>query len=327
MPPTRLLPVSPARTGPGARFLNALTASALLPAALGLAVLLGSGCERRPAQDAAQVPHTPIPKADAMLTVANDGGEVRYQGTVADETTRDALIDTLATVYGRESVGGALTVDPNIATPPWAGNLGPFLAGMTQRGATVRFQGKRIELGGAMEYEQRATLKARAQRLYPGYALAGLFEGVHERDALPDPGDAAGLAAYLNRIYIDFESDSGMVTSASQDGLSRAARAIRHAGKDTRLQADVHLQRSDKPESDREIASQRADAIGLQLAIRGIDPGIVQVRVVADGPPEKAGKVEFSVPAAPLPAQAASQASTAVHPNGKPEPTADAEAR
>lgn len=321
MPPTRLLPVSPARPGPGARFLNALTVSALLPAALGLAVLLGSGCERKPAQGAAQVPHTPIPKADATLTIANDGSEVRYQGTVADEATRDALTGTLATVYGREGVGGALTVDPNIATPPWAGNLGPFLAGMTQRGATVRFQGKRIELGGTMEYEQRATLKARAQRLYPGYALTGLFEGVHERDALPEPGDTAGLVAYLNRIYIDFESDSGMVTSASQDGLSRAARAIRHAGKDTRLLAGVHPARGGMAASEREIASQRADAIGLQLAIRGVDPGIVQARVVADGPPEKAGKVEFSVPAAPSAPEAAA---TGAEP-AEPESTASAE--
>ena len=251
------------------------------------------GCKPQQAQDPSQIPHTPIPKTDARLQLANNNGQLRYQGVVADETTRDGLLGKLQAAYGSEA-GGEIALDPHTNPPPWAGNLGPLLDAFRMQGAILDLQGRRIELGGAVSDEDRAMLLRKVRKLYPGYELTGLFQGVDMRYALPDADDPAGLVAFLNRIPIGFQSDSGMIVPASLDGLGRAARGIKNAHPDTRLQVGVRAEKSDMPDYDRQIASQRAEAVRLQLAIRGVNPGRLDpIALPADG--GKPGTVEFSL--------------------------------
>lgn len=262
-------------------------------------LLLASGC-RQQSQDLSQIPHTPVPKTDARLQLASAVGDLRYEGVVVDEAARADLLRTLRTVYGGDAAG-AITVDPNTLPAAWARSLGPLCVAFKAPGGTLAFQGRQIELGGTVSDEARARLLRKAQQLYPGYTLTGLFQGVDMRNALPEEGDIAGLLAYLNAIPIAFQADSGMIVPASLDGLGRGARAIKGADDATRLRIGVYAEAGDSADYARQIASQRAEAVRLQLVIRGVPPPLLAFTALpnADG---KGGTVEFTLAAEDTPA-------------------------
>ena len=287
--------------------------------ALVVVLLALTGCQQQ-AADVSQIPHTPIPKTDAVLQLAPDGNTARYQGTVADQTTRDLLVRSVRSAYG-DAASGELALDPDTNPPPWAPGLGELLPAFRMSGAVLEFRGKRIELGGQASLEDRANLLRTTRRLYPGYELAGLFQGVDMKHALPERGDTEALVAFLNAIPIAFQSDSGMVTPESLEGFNRAARAFKAAGSDARIEAGVYAEKTDSPDQDLQIAAQRADGVRLQLAIRGINPMAIQPRVLPAGG-DKGGQVEFAALGPPrtdgaIAAQAAGKAPA------PPEPEAD----
>ena len=282
-----------------------------LTAVLAGLVAVIAGCGRP--QQASELPHTPIPKTQAHLTLVASNGALRYRGVVPDAATRRQLIDAL------DSTGmaqGAIDVEPDTLPPPWAAGLGPLAGALRRSGGQLQLQGKRIELTGELNQEDRATLLRQAQRLYPGYALAGQFTGVDLRQALPDPGDRNGLLAFLNAIPIQFHDNSGLLVPASVEGLARGARAIRAAGPVGRLQLRVYPDRDGEGAA---LARQRAEAIATQLALRGI--GEDQVEAVVAGPigPDKGDSVEFTI-APPRP-----PGTVAEQPVTRPEPDVEDE--
>ena len=265
------------------------------PFAVVALLVIGTGCGQQPSGELAQAPQvSPLPKTDARLTVANNSGRYHFEGVVADQATRESLLRSLESVYGRDAQG-TIALDPNTHPAPWVGALDKLFLVFRVPGGMLDFRGKRIELSGAVPDENRAALLRKARELYPDHVLTGLFEGVDTNHALPEADDNAALLAFLNRIPISFQADSGVVSPGSLDGLNRAARAIHAADTELRLQVGVHPERSDMPDYDRDIAFQRANSIKVQLAIRGIGPGRLDATVLDGGPAGKAGRVEFAL--------------------------------
>jgi hypothetical protein len=285
--------------------------TALVAALAGLVAVI-AGCSRP--QQASELPHTPIPKAEASLILVADGGTLRYQGAVADAVTRRRLTDALD---GTGPAQGTIEVDPATQPPPWVAGLGPLAGALRRSGGQLQLQGKRIELIGELSQEHRATLLRQAQRLYPGYALAGQFMGVDLRQALPDQGDRDGLLAFLNAIPIQFHDNSGLLVPASIEGLARGARAIRATGPVGRLQLRVYPERDGEGAA---VARQRAEAIATQLALRGIGANQVEAVVAEPADGGKAGIIEFTVAPSPPLEAAVDQPAT------NPEPAAEGEA-
>lgn len=259
-----------------------------------IAALATSACRQQPAADASQIPHTPIPKVDARLQVANNNGSVRYEGSVADAATRSGIERSLQSVYGSDA-SGTIALEANTHAPPWASGLGEMFMAFRMPGGVLTFEGKRIELSGAVGDEDRAMLVKKARQLYPDYELTGLFQGVDMKYALPDRGDGEGLVAFLNAIPIHFQEDSGMLTPDSLDGVSRAARAIRSAAAGQRIRIGVHPISAGMPEYDRDLAFQRANAVKVQLAIRDVDPGMLDAQALPAGAADEGGKLEFAL--------------------------------
>lgn len=265
---------------------------ALAAALAGLGVLAGCGPQAAP--DASELPHTPLPKAEARLSLEATGRVLRYQGIVADAATRNALATALARAHpGRAS--GTISVDPDTEPARWASGVAPLSQALARSGGILHLHGRRIELAGELSAEDRATLLRTTQRLYPGYALEGAFRDTDLRLALPDTGDVDALLALLNATPVAFHQDSGLLAPASLPALARAARAIRAAGPIGRLQVRVYAERDD--EAALGVAAQRADALGTQFALRGIGPDRIQTVTM---PPETghAGRIEFVHPAA-----------------------------
>lgn len=285
-------------------FASGMTVAPMIKPADGLrlgaglfALLLLAGCGRREDPDLSAIPHTPIPKTEARLTLLARDGALRYQGVVADEATRNRVADAL-TGATAGAASGTLHIDPDTLPPPWMAGLGPLSAALKQSGGQLELQGRRIELDGELSQENRATLLRQARRHYPGFTLAGLFHGVDMRHALPDEGDLEGLLAFLNAIPIEFQANSALLLPFSVEGLGRGARAIRATGQIARLQLRVYPDR--EGESRDALARQRAEAIATQLALRGIGPDRVEAAVAQPTGEGQAGTVEFV--AAPLPA-------------------------
>ena len=265
------------------------------PLAVVALLVIGTGCGQQPSGEAAQAPQTiRLPKTDARLTVANNSGRYHFEGVVADQATRESLLRSLESVYGRD-VQGTIAIDPDTHPAPWVGGLDKLFLVFRMPGGMLDFQGKRIELSGAVADENRAALLRKARELYPDHALTGLFEGLDADHALPEADNKMALLAFLNRIPISFQTDSGVISPDSLDGLSRAARAVQAAGNTLRLQVGVYPERSDMPDYDRDIAFQRANSVKVQLAIRGIGPGRLDATVLDGDPAGKPGRVEFAL--------------------------------
>lgn len=262
-------------------------------AGLALVLVLGA-CERR-AQGAADVPHTPIPKVEPRFSMEVRDGRIVYAGVVADASTRSVVQSALQETPGTT---GTLEVDPRTLPARWAEALGPAAEALRQSGGRLDFSGRRIELRGELDPEQRATLHARLQRLYPGYTLAGALAGVDPRLALPEADDDVALLAFLNAVPLSFHADSGMLSDGGVDAVARAVRGIQSAGTAAKVEARIHPDASTGSEGATDLARQRADALQTQFALRGIGP---QQLVVRPGPFVRGqeGQVEFVAPAPP----------------------------
>ncbi len=266
--------------------------AAPLLAMLALAALLGLAACQRQAQDASAIPHTPIPKAEARLSVAAEGGRVRYEGVVADAATRDAVVAALDSAA--PDAAGTVAVEPRTKPAAWTAALGPATAALRRSGGRLTFTGRRIELDGDLTQEQRATLYRRIHALYPGYALAGAFQGADLRHALPEEGDMDALLAFLNARPLEFHPGSGMLTQASVQALARAARGLQAAGPAARVEVHVHPEAGGDAAEQRAAARQRADAVLTQLALRGVAPARLRAVVAAPLEGKDARVVEFA---------------------------------
>ncbi len=274
-----------------------MTASPTLPtpsraafaAALTLAaVIVLAGCSR----DATPAPSTqatadtaaapPAAQFEARLNLVNNNGTVRYDGTVDNENTRKAIEAMLRQAYGPGTTG-SLAVDPAARPAPWQANLPQFLTAFTMPGAAVGFDGQRIELSGFASEPDRAALLARAEQLFPGYTLAGLFRGAggtapdaaaQALAALKTGASAGDVVKALNQTPIQFIDGSAQVSPDSLAVLSQAAKAIQGSGGEKRIEITGPAGAGD----DLALSQQRAEAIKVQLIVNGVSPASIETR-------------------------------------------------
>lgn len=256
-------------------------APALLALVLGPAGLVGCQPEaptEPPA--AAATPAAVVERFDATLSLVNNNGHVRYDGTVDSTASRQRILDVLQRAYGSEHVSGTIAVDPQARAPVWLDGLPEFIGALPAAGAAITFEGRQIELGGAVALPQRQQLLDRARAAYPDYDLGGLFKGLAADDTAVAP-EARALASLkpgaspqqlvetLNGIEVRFDAGSARIDPDSLDILSRAAQAIAAAPAGTRLQLESRA-------DDAALARQRAEAVKVQLILNGVSPAMIQ---------------------------------------------------
>lgn len=254
------------------------------------AMLAATACNREASPPQATPPEAaaPVAQFDARLNLVDNNGSVHYDGTVATDASRDAIVAALQRAYpGRLS--GQLKVDRGARPAPWQEALPKFLETFNVPGAAVTFEGRRIELGGHASETDRKALLARAELLYPGYAYTGLLQGTGDGA----PADAAtavlaqvkpgtsgeALVMALNEAVtqtpIRFQPGSAQVAPDSLALLSKAAEVIQAAGDGTRLQI------TGPAADDASLARQRAEAIKVQLIVNGVSPAALETTAQA----------------------------------------------
>lgn len=269
----------------------------LLAIGLLLAALAGlSACNRTPpASDAAPadankpVAPAPVVRFDARISLVNNNGAIRYDGTVDSEATRKALTIALAQAYSGQ-ITGTLNADKAANPAPWQDKLPQFAAALTMSGAAVNFDGQKIELSGQASDADRAVLLEKAKTLFPGFTYGGLFEGVGGTAASSDaaaqalaalaPGkaSAADIAKALNQINLRFDEGGARIAPASLDILSRAAKAIQAGPKDARYEIVGPGGGAGQAADNEVLSRQRAEAVKVQLIVSGANPGNLDTR-------------------------------------------------
>ncbi|MFQ6310194.1 OmpA family protein [Lysobacter capsici] len=269
---------------------------------LALAVALSAGlsaCKRdaaspdaAAANPAATATPAPVARFDARLSLVNNNGAIRYDGTLDSEANRKALSIALAQAYSGQ-ISGNLNVDKAAKPAPWLEKLPQFAAALSMSGAAVSFEGEKIELSGQASDADRAILLEKAKTLFPGYQYGGLFEGVGGAAASTDaaaqalaalePGKAgpAEIVKALNQINLRFDDGGARIAPASLDILSRAAKAIQAGPADARYEIVGPGGGAGQPSDNETLSRQRAEAVKVQLIVAGVNPGALDTKAAS----------------------------------------------
>ena len=247
------------------------------------AAAVSGACQRTPSPDAATDATDTAPIAvrapfDAMLSVVNNSGAIRFDGTIGDDPTKARIEQSLLSAYGPGRATGDIVVDKAARPPKWIEGLAGFLKIFEPSvGAAVRFEGDSIVLSGQVALDQRRALRAAAESAFPGARLQGLFE-------IPAETPAAGtiapevLAKSLNQMPVKFDSGGGNVSVDSLDLVAQAADSIRAAPPGTKLLIVGPVVATADAGNDMFLSKQRAEALKVQLILNGVSPASIETR-------------------------------------------------
>ena len=245
------------------------------------AAAVSGACQRTPSPDAksdATAPTAARAQFDAMLSVVNNSGAIRFDGTIGDDATKARIEQSLLAVYGPGRATGEITVDSAARPPKWIEGLAGFLTILApSTGAAVRFEGDRIVLSGQVDLDQRRALRSAAESAFPGARLQGLFE-------IPTDTPVAGtiapevLAKNLNQMPVKFDNGGGNVSVDSLDLVAQAADSIRAAPPGTKLLIVGPVVATADAGNDMFLSKQRAEALKVQLILNGVSPASIETR-------------------------------------------------
>jgi len=205
--------------------------------------------------------HTPLIYAQSPA----QPGQVVISGTVADETTRVALLNRLRDLYGASAVVDQITVGGVVVPPQWSENVQKLLdAPLKQisRGE-LRIDGTQVTVKGEVANE------AVRQKLVSEMATV-LTSSYTVRNALRvAPSEQTFLDTTLGNRIIEFESSSAILTPAGKTVLDDMALALKKlTGK--RVEIIGHTDSSGSRSSNLVLSQARADAVKNYLITKGI---------------------------------------------------------
>lgn len=226
------------------------------PAALTLLVValaLAGGAE-------SQSVETPAPGAQG-------GRPVIVTGSVPDEASKAAIVERLASLYGRERVIDEIAVEAVVAPANWTRYVTAMLdEDLLQVGrGEIHVEGNSVRLAGEVHSEDRRRVVAErmAASLNPTWSIRNQLEVVDRRQDLLD-------AALADRI-IEFQSGSAALTAQGRMVLDEMARAL--AGiQGSRVEVVGHTDAVGDRQDNIRLSLARASEVKAYLVGRGI-PG------------------------------------------------------
>ena len=246
-----------------------------------LLALAATGCQRTdaPTPKAADAPTVARAPFDAVLTVTDNSGAVRFDGTVDSAATKGRLERALLAAYGPGRAAGRIDLDTAARPAHWVDGLPAFLpAFAAATGASLRLEGDTVLLNGQVDLERRRTLRTAAEQAFPGARLQGLFVLPEADAARGKPIAPDALAKTLNTLPVAFENGGGNVSSDSLALVTQAADAIRRAPAGTTLRIVGPVVATADAGNDVFLSKQRAEALKVQLILNGVDPASIRTR-------------------------------------------------
>jgi len=264
-----------------------------------------------PAPAARPAPAVPqIATLDPRLSLKNIAGKLDYSGLVADENTRQSILDQLKANFGIGNISGDITVNPAVKPAGWLAQLGSFLSQFKLPGAELLFEGNKINLGGAISDADKQGLLDKLKSIFgpqftfgwlppaPGVDLDALAKAASEKAhaALSQlkPGfGAQDLIGALNLTIINFASDSTQVPATDKDLIKRAADAIKAAPAGLKLEIGGHTDSTGDTAANLQLSQARAEAVRAELIQLGVDPQMLTAKGYGDTKPVAGNDTEM----------------------------------
>lgn len=194
------------------------------------------------------------------------GKPVIVSGTVPDEATRQAILNSVRTVYGADNVVDQLGVGGVVAPPNWTSYvqklITPDLKQISSGGLNI--DGNNINVRGEVtnEAQRQQLVSDFAMRLNPTYVIKnGLRVGAGEQQLLDK--------TMANRI-VEFESGSSKLAPQGAQLLDEMAAAILRVGKH-RIQIVGHTDSNGHPDANQVLSQSRAESVRRYLMSKGLD--------------------------------------------------------
>lgn len=224
----------------------------------------------------------PILFAGAWLVAAGclaygDNAPIVVAGTVADETSKAALLARLREVYGAERVVDQVAVGMVAAPANWDSYvqrlIGPNLKMITR--GQLKVDGNAVSLRGdvANETQRQRIASDIATSLNPTYTVNNGLRVVASEQSLLD-------AALADRI-IEFESGKAALTEAGMGILDQMS-AVLLKLKNKQVEVIGHTDNSGSRASNLSLSQARAEAVKAYVVTKGIDPE--SIAVSGEGP-------------------------------------------
>ncbi len=222
-------------------------------------------------------PAETAPRAPARLALSNADGAILFSGVVADNATRDSIIDSLKTVLGPNKVSGNLAVEAHTAAPPWLPKLQAALAALNISRSKAVFEGNTLSVGGVIPDAAREEILATLKSIFGNqFEFANLSrvatKPVTDLSAPQSGFSGKDLVGVLNKTVLNFATGSAEVEASSKPLLTQAANLIKQLPAGTVVHISGYTDSRGDPAANLVLSQHRADSVRQILVDAGADP-------------------------------------------------------
>jgi outer membrane protein OmpA-like peptidoglycan-associated protein/uncharacterized protein YidB (DUF937 family) len=269
---------------------------------LGALALLGLGSYLlslgRPSPTPTVTAPVPAPRATVAptllprLLLSHENGVIHFSGAVADQESRDTIVNALKTVYGADRIRGDIEVDSNRSSAPWLVNLRTALEALKVPGVQAAFDGNSVNLGGLIDDADRDRIAGSLRNtLGSGLVYGTLADRVaiiasrandsviSTLSSLPPGFSGHDLVAALNKSIVNFPTGGSQVPTEAMAMLRSAAGQIKQLPLSAVLEIAGYTDNRGDPAANVKLSQERAEAVRNALIGAGADP----MKLVARG--------------------------------------------
>lgn len=204
----------------------------------------------------------PVSLEPAELEISMVNNTLVLQGSLGDQTSIDALVDSAGRVFGQNRVRNELALKNNIAAMPSLSESLEVLSKIDKK-AAIRVENGRVTImGETLSADNKASITELMTSSYSG-------NFVNQIQVVAPPCEQT-IRGLLEVSKINFDSGKAVIQQSSQSLLQRIAMAARDCNA-AQFEVRGHTDSQGSESFNKSLSEQRANAVVQALAKLGLD--------------------------------------------------------